>query len=103
MTVTRAPRRRAHTRASITLTLAAATLVASLALGGSAQAVTPTTVLLGTAGQFAVLAGTGITNGGATTISGDTGSSATPTEVGFAACPAAACVTQVAAAPLRPL
>lgn len=38
---------------------------------------------LGTADVFAVLAGTGITNTGATTITGDVGSSAVPTETGF--------------------
>lgn len=47
-----------------------------------AQAVTPT-VGLGTAGGFAVLAGSGITNTLATTISGDVGSSPTSTETGF--------------------
>ena len=41
---------------------------------------------------FAVLAGSGITNTGASTIVGDTGSSPTSSETGFAACPAADCV-----------
>lgn len=74
-------------------------LVALVALiaGGGAQAVTPPTVLLGTADQFAVLAGSGITNTGSTTITGDTGSSPTGTETGFAACPAAHCVSQTGA------
>jgi hypothetical protein len=62
-------------------------------VAGSAEAVTPPTVLLGTAGQFAVLAGSGITNSGASTISGDVGSSPTSSETGFGACPAANCVT----------
>jgi len=68
-------------------------LLASLVVAGSAQAVTPSTVLLATAGQFAVLAGSGITNTGASTISGDVGSSPTHAETGFAACPAADCVS----------
>jgi len=38
---------------------------------------------LGTAGSFAVLAGTGITNTGPTTISGDVGTFPTPAETGF--------------------
>ena len=75
-----------------TFALCGALLLAIALTGGSAQAVTPPTVLLGTAGQFAVLAGGGITNTGASTISGDTGSSATSTETGFAGCPAADCV-----------
>jgi hypothetical protein len=53
-----------------------------------------TGVPLGVAGDFAVLAGSGITNTGATTISGDTGSSPTSSETGFGSCPAADCVTQ---------
>jgi hypothetical protein len=52
-----------------------------------------TTVPLGTAGTYAVLAGSGITNTGITTISGDVGSSPTASETGFAACPGADCVT----------
>ncbi len=62
-------------------------------LVGGAQAVTPPTVLLGTADQFAVLAGSGIANTGASTVSGDMGSSPTHSETGLAACPTADCVT----------
>ena len=58
---------------------------------GSAQAAT--TVPLGTAGAYAILAGSGITNTGVTTITGDVGSSPTNSETGFAACPGANCVT----------
>lgn len=55
-----------------------------LAFGQMALAAGPATVGLGTAESFAVLAGTGITNTGATTISGDVGSFPTATETGFA-------------------
>ena len=76
--------------------LAAIAAIASWAFAGSTRAA-GTTVPLGTAGPFAVLAGSGITNTGATTISGDTGSSPTSSETGFGACPAANCVTQTGA------
>ncbi|MGD0272268.1 MAG: ice-binding family protein [Gaiellaceae bacterium] len=59
-------------------------------VGGASAA--PTTVPLGTADGFAVLAGSGITNTGASTISGDVGSSPTHSETGFGACPGANCV-----------
>jgi hypothetical protein len=61
-------------------------------VAGTAQAAA-TTVPLGTAGTYAILAGSGITNTGITTISGDVGSSPTAAETGFAACPGANCVT----------
>lgn len=57
---------------------------------GTAQAATA--VPLGTAGSYAILAGSGITNTGVTTVVGDVGSSPTSVESGFAACPAADCV-----------
>ena len=86
------PRNR-RSRAAAAIGLCTTALFAAvLVAGGSAQAVTPPTVLLGTAGQFAVLAGSGITNTGASTINGDVGSYPTPAQTGFAACPAADCV-----------
>jgi hypothetical protein len=72
------------------LTLA---LLATLTFTRAGEAAA-TAVPLGTAGNFAVLAGSGITNTGATTITGDTGSSPTSIESGFGACPGADCVTQ---------
>jgi hypothetical protein len=57
--------------------------IGMLAVGQTAYAAGPTSVGLGTANGFAVLAGTGITNTGATTITGDVGSYATPSETGF--------------------
>jgi hypothetical protein len=66
-------------------------------LATSASASGPTNVLLGTSSQFAVLAGSQITNTGVTTISGDTGSTPTSVETGFGPCPAATCVSQVGA------
>jgi pyruvate/2-oxoglutarate dehydrogenase complex dihydrolipoamide acyltransferase (E2) component len=95
MILSTAPRK-GRSRATA-IRLGAIALLATLAVAGSAQAVPPPKVLLGTAGQFAVLAGSGITNTGASTISGDTGSSATSTETGFAGCPAMDCVTQIGA------
>jgi hypothetical protein len=76
-----------RSRVTTTVAVCAAAFVATLAVAGSSQAVTPPTVLLGTAGQFAVLAGSGITNTGVSTIDGDVGSSPTSSETGFAACP----------------
>jgi hypothetical protein len=47
----------------------------------------PTTVLLGNAQRFALLAGAGLTNTGVTTVTGDVGAGVpTPTETGFQAC-----------------
>lgn len=47
------------------------------------KAVSPTTVLLGSAANFSVLAGSGITNTGPTTITGDVGTFPTTSETGF--------------------
>jgi hypothetical protein len=65
-----------------------ATLFAGVALGTSVLMVAPAfaaqgPVGLGTADSFAVLAGAGITNTGATTITGDVGTYPTPAETGF--------------------
>jgi hypothetical protein len=51
--------------------------------GNFASAAGPSTVLLGTASGFSVLAGSGITNTGPTTIYGDVGTYPTPSETGF--------------------
>jgi hypothetical protein len=75
--------------------LSALALVTLSVVASSGAAATG--VPLGVAAEFAVLAGSGITNTGATTISGDTGSTPTSSETGFAACPAANCVTQTGA------
>ncbi len=53
----------------------------------------PSNVLLSTSGNFAVLAGSGMTNTGTSTIFGDIGSSPTHSETGFAPCPAGDCVS----------
>ena len=79
-------------RASATSFMALSMAGLLVAATGTAQAAA-TTVPLGTAGSFAILAGSGITNTGITTISGDVGSSPTPAETGFASCPGANCVT----------
>lgn len=60
-----------------------ALILALVALAGSTNAAGPTTVGLGTATNFAVLAGSGITNTGPTTINGDVGSYPTTTQTGF--------------------
>ena len=57
-------------------------LSSAIALQG-AIAVSPSTVLLGTAADFSVLAGSGITNTGPTTIYGDVGTYPTPSQTGF--------------------
>ena len=67
-------------------TLSAALAFATPAIAG------PSAVGLGGAGEFAVLAGSGMTNTGVSTISGDVGSSPTHSQTGFAPCPAADCV-----------
>lgn len=72
-------------RTAPVLGLVAATILAVGALGAgfAANAAGPTSVGLGTAGTFGVLAGAGITNTGPTTINGDVGSYPTITQTGF--------------------
>src|SRR4051812_37725571 len=90
-----APRRvRAKRTTSVCVLIAVGML---MTIAGGAQAVTTPTILLRTADQFAILAGSGITNTGASTSGGDTGSSPTSTQTGFASCPAADCVAQTGA------
>jgi len=86
-------RRVGRSRAATAITMCTIAVLATLAVSGGAQAVPPPKVLLGTAGQFAVLAGSGMTNSGASTITGDVGSSPTHSETGFGACPALNCVS----------
>ncbi len=70
---------------TISIILVLALTLTSLSFNVSARPLTaPAHVNLGNAEAFAVLAGAGITNTGATTITGDVGSSPTHTETGFA-------------------
>jgi hypothetical protein len=63
--------------------IASVLAIAALATAQTAYAAGPAPVGLGTAGAFAVLAATGITNTGATTITGDVGSHPTASMTGF--------------------
>ncbi len=67
----------------MTILLVGLLLISSAIALQGAIAAGPTTVLLGTAADFSVLAGAGITNTGPTTINGDVGTYPTPTETGF--------------------
>ena len=64
-------------------------MTGSTALGALSQ---PAPVGLGTAGSFAILAGSGITNTGESTILGNVGSHPNGATTGFGGCPAANCV-----------
>jgi hypothetical protein len=71
--------RRSYAPFGLTVGAASAVLLALAPAAFAAQA----PVGLGTAGSFAVLAGSGITNTGPTTISGDIGTFPTPSETGI--------------------
>ncbi|MDX6485005.1 MAG: hypothetical protein QOF43_158 [Gaiellaceae bacterium] len=92
MTLLKHVSRKGRLRSAPALTVCALAIMTTLIAGGSAQAATATPVLLGNAGLFAVLAGSGITNTLASTIDGDVGSSPTHAQTGFGACPAMNCV-----------
>lgn len=80
------PRPRTRSRLGVragTSLVAASSIGLLCALTGTAQAAA-TSVPLGTAGSFAVLAGSGITNTGPTTITGDIGTFPTTTITGAA-------------------
>jgi hypothetical protein len=69
-------------RAVVALSALVGGAVLTLLPLASAEAATPA-ILLGTGDSFAVLAGTGITNTGATSVTGDIGTHPAPAETGF--------------------
>ena len=79
---TRRPSRRHLAAGGMSLALAGL-LGTSVLVGAAPAYAAQAAVGLGTAGSFAVLAGSGITNTGPTTITGDVGTFPTPTETGF--------------------
>ncbi|MCL3820349.1 ice-binding family protein [Aeromicrobium wangtongii] len=72
-----------HHLAPLLAVLSAATALAAVSFASSAQAAA-TDLPLGSTERFAVLAGSGITNTGPTTVNGDLGSSPTPAITGSA-------------------
>ena len=81
----RPPTRRRPATAARLGGLTALASIFCLALPGSSSAAT--SVGLGTAGSYAVLAGAGVTNTGPTVINGDLGTSPTPAITGFGGAP----------------
>jgi hypothetical protein len=67
------------------ISIASVALIASLAFAGSSPAAT--SVGLGTANSFAILAGAGVTNTGPSVINGDLGTSPNPAVTGFGGAP----------------
>ena len=76
-------RPRPRTTSVLSALLAVAAVALSLVLPAARAGAAQAPVGLGTADSFAVLAGQGITNTGATTIVGDVGSFPNPAETGF--------------------
>jgi len=73
-----------HRRRTLLRTLIAAVVVSAVvAMAGGTASAAQAPVGLGAANDFAVLAGSGITNTGPTTITGDVGTFPTTTETGF--------------------